>query len=61
MEGNTLNLQILGLKARIRSEMYRLLTIEANLYLPSRKKNIYLFRKGYHPWEEKGMLYLSIN
>ena len=34
MEGNMLSLHMLGIKAKTKNELYRLLTAEANLYLP---------------------------
>ena len=34
METSTLNLNSLAIKARTKNELYRLLTTEANMYLP---------------------------
>ena len=34
MESSKLNLQILDTKAQTKNEMYRLLTVEAHIYLP---------------------------
>ena len=49
MEGNKLSLHILGLKAKIKNELYRLLTTEANLYLsPQRETSIYFVRDIIH-------------
>ena len=38
MEANKLNINMLGLKAHTKNEMYRLLTTEANLYLPPQRE-----------------------
>ena len=38
METSTLNLNNLAIKARTKNELYRLLTTEANMYLPLNKK-----------------------
>ena len=38
MEGSFINLNYLGVKAKTKNELCRLLTIEANMYLPSRKE-----------------------
>ena len=49
METNKLNINMLGLKARTKNEMYRLLTTEANLYLPpQRETSIYFVRDIIH-------------
>ena len=49
MERASLNLNMLGLKARTKNEMYRLLTTEANLYLPpQRETSIYFVRDIIH-------------
>ena len=45
MEGSRINLNLLGIKARTKNELYRLLTTEANLYLPPQKEtSIYFVR-----------------
>ena len=45
MDSATLNINILGIKAKTKNEMYRLLTVEAQLYLPSQKEcSIYFVR-----------------
>ena len=49
MEGNKLSLHMLGLKAKTKNELYRLLTTEANLYLPpQRETSIYFVRDIIH-------------
>ena len=43
MDGSNLNLNYLGIKAQSKNEIYRLLTVEAELYLPPQKEtSIYL-------------------
>ena len=45
MKGSRLNLQILGTKMQTKNEMYLLLTVEANIYLPLQKEtSIYFVR-----------------
>ena len=45
MEAQRINLNMLGIKARTKNELYRLLTTEANLYLPPQKEtSIYFVR-----------------
>ena len=45
MDSATLNINILGIKAKTKNEMYRLLTVEAQLYLPPQKEcSIYFVR-----------------
>ena len=49
MEGNKLSLHMLGIKAKTKNELYRLLTTEANLYLPpQRETSIYFVRDIIH-------------
>ena len=49
MEGSNLNLNFLGLKAQSKNEIYRLLTVEAELYLPPQKEtSIYFVRDVFH-------------
>ena len=49
METKKLNINMLGLKARTKNEIYRLLTTEANLYLPpQRETSIYFVRDIIH-------------
>ena len=46
MKRTKVNLIDLGMKARTKSEMYRLLTVDADLYLPPQKKvSIYFIRE----------------
>ena len=45
METSTLNLNSLAIKARTKNELYRLLTTEANIYLPPQQEtSIYFVR-----------------
>lgn len=45
MEYSTINVNELALKAKTKNEMYRLLTVEAQLYLPPQKEcSIYFVR-----------------
>ena len=45
MEKSRINLNMLGIKAKTKNELYRLLTTEANLYLPPQKEtSIYFVR-----------------
>ena len=45
MEKKTVNLNMLSIKARTKNELHRLLTTEANLYLPLQKEtSIYFVR-----------------
>ena len=45
MEAQRINLNMLGIKARTKNELHRLLTTEANLYLPPQKEtSIYFVR-----------------
>ena len=45
----TINLNQLGSKARSKNEMYRLLTVEAKIYLPPQKEcSIYFIRDIFH-------------
>ena len=45
MESNKINLNMLAIKARTKNEMYRLLTTEADMYLPPQKEtSIYFVR-----------------
>ena len=49
MEGIKINLNVLGIKARTKNELYRLLTTEANMYLPPQKEtSIYFVRDIIH-------------
>ena len=45
MEESRVNLNMLGIKAKTKNELYRLLTTEANLYLPSQKETSIYFVK----------------
>ena len=54
MEESNLNLNFLGLKAESKNEIYRLLTVKAELYLPPQKKNIYIFCEGCISWKQEG-------
>ena len=45
METSTINLNLLGTKAQSKTELYRLLTVDAKLYLmPQREASIYFIR-----------------
>ena len=49
MEQLSVNLNQLSIKARTKNEMYRILTTEANLYLPPQKEtSIYFVRDIIH-------------
>ena len=49
MDGSNLNLNYLGIKAQSKNEIYRLLTVEAELYLPPQKEtSIYFVRDVFH-------------
>ena len=49
MEGSFINLNSLGVKAKTKNELYRLLTTEANMYLPPQKEtSIYFIRDIIH-------------
>ena len=49
MEEIKINLNVLGIKARTKNELYRLLTTEANMYLPPQKEtSIYFVRDIIH-------------
>ena len=49
METQRINLNMLGIKARTKNELYRLQTTEANLYLPPQKEtSIYFVRDIVH-------------
>ena len=43
MEESRINLNMLGRKAKTTNELYRLLTTEANLYLPPQKETSIYF------------------
>ena len=46
---STINVSQLGVKARSKNEMYRLLTVEAKIYLPPQKEcSIYFIRDIFH-------------
>ena len=45
METTKINVSMLGLKARTKNEMYRLLTTEFDLYLPPQKETSIYFVK----------------
>ena len=45
MEKSRINLNMLGIKAKTKNELFRLLTTEANLYLPSQKETSIYFAK----------------
>ena len=49
MEKSRINLNLLGVKARTKNELYRILTTEAKLYLPPQKEtSIYFIRDIIH-------------
>ena len=49
MERDTINVHNLGFKARIKNELYRLLTVETDVYLPPQKEtSIYFVRDIVH-------------
>ena len=45
MEKSRINLNMLGVKAKTKNELYRLSTTVANLYLPSQKETLIYFVK----------------
>ena len=49
MERSRIYLNLFGFKARIKNELYRILTTEVNLYLPPKKEtSIYFVRDIIH-------------
>ena len=46
MEKSEINLNLLGTKAQTKNELYRLLTVEAKLYLPPQKETSIYFVRG---------------
>ena len=46
MESSKINLNLLGMKAQTKNELYRLLTVEAKLYLPPQKETSIYFIRG---------------
>ena len=46
MEKSDINLNLLGIKAQTKNELYRLLTVEAKLYLPPQKETSIYFIRG---------------
>ena len=49
MEKSRINLNMLGVNAKTKNELYRLLTTETNLYLPPQKEtSIYFVRDIVH-------------
>ena len=46
MEKRELNLSILGSKAQTKNELYRVLTVDAKLYLPPQKETSIYFIRG---------------
>ena len=60
MEGSFINLNSLGVKAKTKNELYRLLTTEANMYLPPQKEtSIYFIRDIIHKKKSKIKVYLN--
>ena len=45
---STINISQLGVKARSKNEMYRLLTVEAKIYLPPQKECSILYWDIFH-------------
>ena len=45
MEESRINLNMLGIKVKTKNELYRLLTTQTNLYLPSQKETSIYFVK----------------
>ena len=61
MEKSTINLNILGVKARTKNELYRILTTEANMYLPPQKEtSIYFVRDIIHNRKKVCFIYLNL-
>ena len=59
MDYSTVNVNILGNKAKTKNEIYRLLTVEAQLYLPPQKEwSIYFVRDIL--WNKKKVLFESL-
>ena len=46
MEKRELNLSLLGSKAQTKNELYRILTVDAKLYLPPQKETSIYFIRG---------------
>ena len=46
MEKTEINLNMLGIKAQTKNELYRILTIEAKLYPPPQKETSIYFIRG---------------
>ena len=61
MEQLSVNLNQLSIKARTKNEMYRILTTEANLYLPPQKEtSIYFVRDIIHGRKKVRTINMSI-
>ena len=59
MEQSNINLNQLAIKARTKNEMYRILTTEANLYLPPQKEtSIYFVRDIIHGRKKVRNIYI---
>ena len=59
MDYSTVNVNILGNKAKTKNEIYRLLTVEAQLYLPPQKEwSIYFVRDIL--WNKKKVLFETL-
>ena len=46
MEQKEINISSLGMKAQTKNELYRILTVEAKLYLPPQKETSIYFIRG---------------
>ena len=60
MEKSRINLNMLGIKAKTKNELYRLLTTDANLlYLPSQKETLIYFVEDIVHGRKKGKFLTS--
>ena len=59
MEKRELNLSILGSKAQTKNELYRVLTVDAKLYLPPQKETSIYFIRGILNGKKKVLIFLT--
>ena len=57
MEKRELNLSILGSKAQTKNELYRVLTVDAKLYLPPQKETSIYFIRGILNGKKKVLIF----
>ena len=60
MEKRELNLSILGSKAQTKNELYRVLTVDAKLYLPPQKETSIYFIRGILNGKKKVLIFFNI-